>query len=337
MNNNNQFSNQVVLNGSQYFNAVGQYFDVVSPYNDVEAFVDLTSAAAESLPLLARLDLVDFKKHGNDHGYLLIKGLKTDPDLPKTPVTGEEARNRNSYYSETWLAIVANLLGEPFSYKQEGEGYLFHNVRPMKKSSEKLSSESSGILLDFHTETAFHPFMPDFLMLYCLRSDRKKEAKTIVSSTRRFIKSLSEETIAELGKKQFRTGIDYSFGNQSQARGNGPVLSVFYGDDQDPLMTFDPDLMEGLTPSAEKALQELKAAVDFAKEGVLLEGGDLLIVDNRRAVHGRNQFKAYYDGYDRWLQRTYVTRNLLQAEILFNHRERVISYDFYDKHYKVAV
>ena len=69
--------------------------------------------------------------------------------------------------------------------------------------------------------------------------------------------------------------------------------------------------------------------IDQKKEGILLEAGDLLIVDNRRAVHGRNQFQAYFDGYDRWLQRGYVTRNLQESEILFGKRERIISYDFF--------
>ena len=37
--------------------------------------------------------------------------------------------------------------------------------------------------------------------------------------------------------------------------------------------------------------------------------GDLLIVDNRRAVHGRSQFTPRYDGFDRWLQRMSVVRD----------------------------
>lgn len=327
--------NNPIVDGKEFFESVWPYFNRMNPYTNIEAFNELTAMAAENLPLSARLNILNFKKHGNDHGYLLIRRLEKDPLLPKTPVFGVEARNRDTFYSETWLSIVANLLGEPFSYIQEGEGHLFHNVRPIKKNEDKLSSESSGILLDFHTETAFHPFVPDFLMLFCLRCDRHKEAQTIVSSNRHFLKHLNEQTIQVLRKKQFKTGIDYSFGNLEAERANGPVLAVLYGSDSDPLVTFDPDLMQGLNTEAEEALHAIKQAVDKTSEGILLEPGDLVIIDNRRAVHGRNQFKAYYDGYDRWLQRTYVSRNLLQSEILFSARDRVINYRFNDE--KIAL
>ena len=42
----------------------------------------------------------------------------------------------------------------------------------------------------------------------------------------------------------------------------------------------------------------------------MLEAGDLLVVDNRRAVHGRSEFRARFDGTDRWLQRTFVVDDL---------------------------
>lgn len=107
-------------------------------------------------------------------------------------------------------------------------------------------------------------------------------------------------------------------------------MSVFYGDENDNLMTFDPDLMIGLDEDANETLHKLKHVADQHKKEVFLQEGDLLIIDNRRAVHGRNKFTAYYDGYDRWLQRAYVTRDIRQAEIIFSKKERVITYDFFN-------
>jgi alpha-ketoglutarate-dependent taurine dioxygenase len=43
---------------------------------------------------------------------------------------------------------------------------------------------------------------------------------------------------------------------------------------------------------------------------VVLEPGDLLVVDNTVAVHGRSPFPARYDGTDRWLQRAFVVADL---------------------------
>ena len=43
---------------------------------------------------------------------------------------------------------------------------------------------------------------------------------------------------------------------------------------------------------------------------MVLEPGDLLVVDNAVAVHGRSPFRARFDGTDRWLQRSFVVGDL---------------------------
>ena len=43
---------------------------------------------------------------------------------------------------------------------------------------------------------------------------------------------------------------------------------------------------------------------------VRLQPGDIAFIDNYRAVHGRESFRARYDGTDRWLKRLNITRNL---------------------------
>jgi len=50
--------------------------------------------------------------------------------------------------------------------------------------------------------------------------------------------------------------------------------------------------------------------VHDAHVGVALDAGDLLVVDNAVAVHGRSAFPARFDGTDRWLQRTFVVPDL---------------------------
>ena len=47
-----------------------------------------------------------------------------------------------------------------------------------------------------------------------------------------------------------------------------------------------------------------------AKGGVVLTPGDLLMINNRTAVHGRSFFVPRYDGENRWLQRTYLRKDL---------------------------
>ncbi|MGQ0718020.1 MAG: TauD/TfdA family dioxygenase [Pseudonocardiales bacterium] len=124
---------------------------------------------------------------------------------------------------------------------------------------------ASELLLDFHTEVAFHPHQPDYVMLYCLRPDHERAAKTIVASAVMALQELSPRDRAVLYEPMFRTGVDYSFGSPHGIRGNGPLLPVLYGDPYHPYLTLDLDLMIGLTPAAERALRALRAAVNTVR------------------------------------------------------------------------
>jgi hypothetical protein len=68
--------------------------------------------------------------------------------------------------------------------------------------------------------------------------------------------------------------------------------------------------MTGTDSEAQRALETLAAAVAEHHTGVVLEAGDLLVVDNALAVHGRTPFTPRFDGSDRWLQRTFVVADL---------------------------
>ena len=75
-------------------------------------------------------------------------------------------------------------------------------------------------------------------------------------------------------------------------------------------MVFDQDLMMGIDEEADDALAEFGRALAAHHDGVVLEPGDLLVIDNDVVVHGRSPFSARFDGTDRWLQRTFVVDDL---------------------------
>jgi len=64
---------------------------------------------------------------------------------------------------------------------------------------------------------------------------------------------------------------------------------------------------------AERALEEIIRQFDARVRDVVLAPGELLIIDNLRAVHGRRPFAARYDGTDRWLRRINVTADLRKS------------------------
>ncbi|MBB4944243.1 hypothetical protein FHR32_008649 [Streptosporangium album] len=286
----------------------------IDPYAQPEEFLTHAELIYHELPRSVRNAIIDFRRRSNDFGALLIRGLPPDPKTPLTPPSSWRSMEKRTFASELWLAVLGCALGEPISYAQEKDGELFQNMCPTPGNAERLSSESSTILLDLHTETAFHPYLPDYLLLYCIRPDHHKQAATLVSGTRMLLGELPPRSRAALFAADFRTGIDYSFGNSDECKGNGPVLPVLSGDPWDPLMIFDPDLMEGLNEKARTALRDAREAAEKHLKYAYLDEGDLLVVDNRRAVHGRAPFTARYDGMDRWLQRMYVITDLRSAQ-----------------------
>jgi alpha-ketoglutarate-dependent taurine dioxygenase len=222
------------------------------------------------------------------------------PASPTAPTTKDST-------SEATLLAVARHLGEPVGYLPEHGGDLVQNLVPTETEAARQTSTSSRVRLDWHTETAFHPHKPRYLVLLCLRGD--PAAQTLLCSLAQLDTGLPERTRHVLRQRRFRIGVDQSF------TGGTPVLlpdlrPVVSGPADRPDFTFDAGLMVGADTEADEALAEVRRRIEQEHVAVTLEAGDLLVVDNHVAVHGRSPFPARFDGTDRWLQRTFVAHDL---------------------------
>ena len=81
------------------------------------------------------------------------------------------------------------------------------------------------------------------------------------------------------------------------------------------VLVYDELLMRGTNECAQTALAELHRVVKMVTQTVVLGDGDLLVIDNDRAVHGRTPFVPRYDGTDRWLKRALVVRELPHGDV----------------------
>lgn len=91
--------------------------------------------------------------------------------------------------------------------------------------------------------------------------------------------------------------------------------AVLFGDPRSPYGRLDPYFMDlgGIAPAAVQAFEELVKDIDDRLIGVVLSPGDVLFVDNYKAVHGRKPYTARYDGADRWLRRINIARDLRKS------------------------
>jgi L-asparagine oxygenase len=235
-------------------------------------------------------------------GAVLVRGLDVGP----TPATPAVMTAPGAGRSEQVLLGAAATLGTAVGYAQEHGGRTVQNIYPLADSVGEQISTSSGVTLAFHTETAFHPHRSRFLLLLCRRGD--PGAATTLCSWDAITPHLDEGVRATLGEPRFRIGVDRSFGSTGWTTGPMPVVRT--AADGTPEFTYDGELTEGLDAGARAALVEVAAVIAAVHAEVVLETGDLLMVDNRRAVHGRSTFRARFDGTDRWLQRTFVIDSL---------------------------
>ena len=261
------------------------------------------------LPESMRAQLHAFRTTPPPAGCMLLRGLPVG-DLPPTPAT-PIAETTKSDDTELRLLAVASMLGEPVGYLPEHGGNVVQNIVPVQSSARSQTSTSSAVDLMFHTEAAFHPHRPRYLLLFCLRGD--PQAHTTVASVHAALPYLDSHVIEVLFERRFRCAVDESY---LHGRMNvlGEPVAVLTGTPAHPAMVFDQDLMVGMDEEAEEALQLLGEALQAHHTSVTLEPGDLLVVDNDMVVHGRSPFTARFDGTDRWLQRAFVVTDLSASD-----------------------
>jgi L-asparagine oxygenase len=273
------------------------------------AFARAAGHAGRLLPADVHDALVDFADAGNDAGALLLRGVPVG-DVPPTPPSPLQARKPDRV-SEFALLTVARRLGQPVGYAPEHGGDLVQNISPVEQDAERQVSTSSKSVLAFHTEAAFHPHRPRFLLLLCLRGD--PAAATTLCSVQAVLSALSPRDRSVLAMPRFTTATDESYVGGPSSRRSRP-RPILTGDRARPKLWLDADLMRGIDEEAQGALDRLSALTAEQATRVVLEAGDLLVVDNDVAVHGRSPFSPRFDGHDRWLQRTFVVADHTAAD-----------------------
>jgi L-asparagine oxygenase len=261
--------------------------------------------AAISAPPSLRTEVVRFRHGHTRSGALLLSGAPIGhvPETPQSP-TFESCGDRTSEFT---LLTVAALLGHAIGYRPEHGGDIVQNIVPTRRGASAQISTSSRVDLLLHTETAFHPHRPRYLLLLCRRGD--PAAGTTLAVAADLVNHLAPNTVDVLFEPRFRTAVDASF-LDGRASPRGRRHAVLTGDRRAPTMVFDADLTVGADPEAHGAVRELEMATSRHHTTVVLEPGDLLVIDNHRAVHGRTSFTPRFDGRDRWLQRAFVITDL---------------------------
>jgi L-asparagine oxygenase len=279
---------------------------------DSPAVIRAAREGWDDLPVRLRRPVRQFRRNSGRGGLLLLRGLPVGGHtLPPTPMVSGSVQ-RGSTPAAALLLMIASGLGDPVAFRPEKSGALVQDVVPVP-GQEEFQGNAGSVLLTFHTENAFHPHRPDYVLLLCLRADHEGVAGTRTAAIREVLPMLGATTLEALRRPEFLTEAPPSFGTATVAPGPHPVLD---GSPDDPDLQVDFAATRGLTPAAAEALAELGRAFERVAVTSRLQPGDLVVVDNHVTVHGRSAFTPRYDGQDRWLQRTFVLASLRRSRAL---------------------
>jgi L-asparagine oxygenase len=199
-----------------------------------------------------------------------------------------------------YVAVIASQLGRPRPWPHIQKGRRVHYLVPTPGDEDDLSGTSSASTLALHTEDACRWLdRPTYLLLFCLRNDDK--TPTTYSS----LASAGVDPAAAEVLFQPRFTMTVEPDHQAAL---GPELQVpvLYGDPAKPRLAYDGEYLRGNDREAADALTHLNGRLQAAATNLVLAPGDVTIIANEYATHGRGPFDARYDGRDRWLLRTLV-------------------------------
>ena len=276
---------------------------------------DRVELLARRLPERLQEFLVGYRR-AEPAGGCILRGYRVPADrVGPTPLRWQDAAAAGTAHrEEAYLALLGAVLGDLFAFGTLQEGRLVQDLLPTPGQEETKSGNSSRSVLDLHTEDAFHPYRCDYLGLLCLRND--DEVPTSYAELRS--DAFEEDHRQVLGQPRFLVRPDetHLVGGEGQPAWliDQPVPLLFGGPDL-PYLLFDDFFAEPLPGDQEAAaaMRALSETLAKAEQDALLAPGDVLFIDNHRAVHGRRPFTARYDGTDRWLKRISISRDLCRS------------------------
>ncbi|WP_194838633.1 TauD/TfdA family dioxygenase [Nocardia sp. XZ_19_369] len=247
-------------------------------------------------------------------GATIVRRLPlTDAEFGPTPPSwreaaqwsGDAARRAHSFELDLVMLLLARSAGEPFGWQGQQGGRLVNNILPSPGHEDEQSGASSKTLLSPHSEDAFHPQRANLLMLGCLRNPDL--VGTTVSSVRRVELSAAQRRLLSTPTLPILPDVSYGSGHEQYSATPLPTLWTSAGPDEATLR-YDPAYtpLDDADAEYRAAYARLTAELERVCVTAALTPGEILLVDNDVAVHGRVPFTARYDGTDRWLKRVNI-------------------------------
>lgn len=246
-------------------------------------------------------------------GYCVIQGLfHALLDVGPTP-PGWDSPGTDTTALDIAIVLLACAMGSAFGWRNQQDGRLVHNIMPSRGFEDMQVGASSRTPLMWHTEDAFHPDRADLLVLACVRNPDR--IGTRVAGVRRLGIDSTHLDALQRPVVEIRPDDSYPYRDGDATAADRGIATVWY-DEDGPCLRYDPAYTRMLQADAEfaAAYDALGGALESYGGDVPLAPGDVCVVDNAVAVHGRVSFQPRFDGSDRWLKRIMVRTSRSRPE-----------------------
>ena len=212
---------------------------------------------------------------------------------PEFPSEDRTIANEMEIVQGLLVSSVARLHG----YARQKSGRVFNDIIPTTTHAEIANSANgSKTAFPLHTEDAYHEYPPDLLSLLCIRNAERAE------TTLAYLKP------GQVSREDFRTLNQPVFGakaNQGSKQEGDRVVKrpILTGSPEYPYMRLNLAAAPDLDAVSRAAFERLERHLAANQSSVALNPGDLLLVNNRRCLHGRGRFTPATHSDRRWLIR----------------------------------
>jgi L-asparagine oxygenase len=252
-----------------------------------------------------------------EDSFLILRDAFRPIGLGLTPETFFTSGDTTWYpggYTVLGLLRLAGL--DVVSFDSENKGELVVNITIIPQ--EGRFGEKSRKELRGHTDACSFPFAhefdnrlplspsPDFVVLIGQRNPRA--VPTCVAPLSKIMKGLSERAIEELQKPQFIIGSQGLF-NITYSREDASVVTLHPDFGYQVRFSHSKVTVDESLQEAAKAIKEMEESTQACLQDVVVNAGDILLVNNRTALHGRRTVSANKQesgGETRWIQRVYA-------------------------------
>ncbi|MGF6486876.1 TauD/TfdA family dioxygenase [Pseudomonas frederiksbergensis] len=270
----------------------------------------------------------------NDSSYCVFENLPID-EVYGSPLNEADSLGfKNGHLSENIIMAFGSIIAEPYSIHFEGKK-IVNDLTPHKNTTSHYTGIGSEVELDFHIENAAQAYdvrgdtSPLALLLFGLRSDpNTKGPKTFVADARQALQRLTEQEIETLYGKHFIIRQPYRWRSHHVSSRDTILHPLLTGPLEQPRVTvaFYPDMVIPVDEEASSAYKKFYDCIRDVSQGVDIQPGKLVYVNNRFTLHSREKFSPTFDSNGapyRWVQRVFLTNNLWNFRSFHKHGHRI--------------